>query len=35
MATEKLTPGMFTPKAEAGQEIPFERCMRVYGQLFS
>lgn len=34
IATEKLTPGMFVPKVEAGEEeIPFERCMRVYGQL--
>ncbi|TVY25265.1 Multisite-specific tRNA:(cytosine-C(5))-methyltransferase [Lachnellula hyalina] len=34
MATEKLSPGMFAPKVESGEEeIPFERCMRVYGHM--
>jgi multisite-specific tRNA:(cytosine-C5)-methyltransferase len=33
MATEKLAPGMFTPQADAGQEIRFERCMRVYAHM--
>jgi multisite-specific tRNA:(cytosine-C5)-methyltransferase len=29
-ALEKLVEGMFTPAFSAGEEIPFERCMRVY-----
>jgi multisite-specific tRNA:(cytosine-C5)-methyltransferase len=36
IATEKLTPGMFAPKVGSGEEeIPFERCMRVYGNIIS
>ena len=29
-ALEKLVEGMFTPTFSVGEEIPFERCMRVY-----